>query len=112
MGGWETGTVGGGWDISAVGVVDVGGPAIRLKSLPLGLPVRGDGEGAPPTPLGDATAAVAAATGAGEPTGDGSAVVDTGGGADMRLKSLPFGGGTMLMSVGLRLILIQSAVGG
>jgi len=102
MGGWETGTVGGGCVISAVGVVDGGGPAIRLKSLPLGLPVRGDGDGAPPTPLGDANAtavvaAVAAATGAGEPTGDGSEVVETGGGADMRLRSLPFGGGTMMI---------------
>ena len=110
MGGWEIGTVGAnGCTISGVVVVDGGGPAIRLKSLPLGLPVRGEGNGAPPPPPppGDdadddaaaAAAAVAAAPGvpaAGDPTGVDSDVVETAGGADMRLRSFPFGGGTMI----------------
>ncbi len=86
-------------------VVDGGGPAIRLKSLPLGLPVRGDGDGAPPPPPGDDTDADAAAAAAAapgvpatsEPTGVDSDVVETAGGADMRLRSFPFGGGTMIM---------------
>ena len=85
-------------------VVDGGGPAIRLKSLPLGLPVRGDGDGAPPPPPpgddADADAAAATAPGVpatGEPTGVDSDVVETAGGADMRLRSFPFGGGTMII---------------
>lgn len=67
-----------------------GGPVMRLKSLPLGLPARGDEDGA----LGnDDTATTSSAAGL---TGD-----STAGGADIRLRSLPFpfGGAMMLIMV-------------
>ncbi len=110
MGGWATDSVGGSCG-AASGVVeeDGGGPAIRLKSLPLGLPVRGDGDGALPPPPGDDDAAddvaaiVAAVPATGEPNGiwDDAEVVETARGADMRLRSLPFGGGTMVYCRGV-----------
>ncbi len=81
-------------------MVEEDGAAIRLKSLPLGLPVRGVGDGALPPPPGDDDAAddVAAVPATGDPNGVGedAEVVETAREADMRLRSLPFGGGTMV----------------
>lgn len=80
-GGWPTATAAGGGCCAAE---EEGGPAIRLKSLPLGFPDRGDGtrNAAAPPPITDCWAE--------DPCEEAEAVEGGAGGADIRLRSLPF----------------------